>query len=83
MTSHLPRYLPHPFSKSSLALTVPGAVGGVACVIVYSTDTYTAQVSFSDIKLFIQEKVIPDACADKLSTRQSVSRCCLEFLGHY
>ena len=27
------------------------------------------------------EKVIPDACADKLSTRQSVSRCCLEFLG--
>ena len=26
-----------------------------------------------------KEKVIPDACADKLITRQSVSRCCLEF----
>ena len=28
------------------------------------------------------EEVIPDACADKLSTCQSVSRCYLEFLGH-
>ena len=26
------------------------------------------------------EKVIPDACAFNLSTRQRVSRCCLEFL---
>ena len=59
----------------------PGHMIGVRMVVVPWSPprVWMEEVTQDMAKL---EKVIPDAYTDKLSTRQSVSRCCPEFLGH-